>query len=169
VGSVLYRERDRVTFFDPQLPPAPDAFLGRADRLVGDRRVSALTTVRWHSRSRRLLLDRYGASISRARDVLEPGIVPFRIVRAQETIFYLPEPRALIPGDRILGDGRGRLRLCPQSWLDYLPSKLTVRDLAALLRPLLELPVELVLVSHGQPVLSAGRRALSRALDSATS
>ena len=169
MGSVLYRERDRVTFFDPQLPSDPESFLARADRLVGDRKVSALTTVRWHSRSRRQLIERYGASISRARDVLEPGIVPLRFVRAQETIFYLPEPRALIPGDRILGAGRGRLRLCPQSWLEYLPSKLTVCDLAALLRPLLELPVEMVLVSHGEPVMSAGRRALSRALDSATS
>jgi hypothetical protein len=33
------------------------------------------------------------------------------------------------------------------------------------LRPLLDLPVEMVLVSHGEPVLSSGREAIVRALD----
>jgi hypothetical protein len=32
------------------------------------------------------------------------------------------------------------------------------------LRPLLELPIEMVLVSHGEPVLSGGREALAKAL-----
>jgi hypothetical protein len=34
------------------------------------------------------------------------------------------------------------------------------------LRPLLDLPVEMVLVSHGEPVLRDGRNALARALKS---
>ena len=33
------------------------------------------------------------------------------------------------------------------------------------LRPLLDLPVEMVLVSHGEPVLRGGRNAIARALD----
>jgi hypothetical protein len=33
------------------------------------------------------------------------------------------------------------------------------------MRPLLDLPIEMVLVSHGEPVLSDGRHALARALD----
>jgi hypothetical protein len=37
-------------------------------------------------------------------------------------------------------------------------------ELRAALRPLLDLPVELVLVSHGEPVLTNGRDALSDAL-----
>jgi hypothetical protein len=36
--------------------------------------------------------------------------------------------------------------------------------LRASLRPLLDLPVERVLVSHGTPVLADARRALARAL-----
>jgi hypothetical protein len=36
--------------------------------------------------------------------------------------------------------------------------------LRAALRPLLELPVESVLVSHGEPVLENGRDAIARAL-----
>jgi len=38
---------------------------------------------------------------------------------------------------------------------------------AAELRPLLGLPIELILVSHGEPVLDGGREALARAIDSA--
>jgi hypothetical protein len=38
-------------------------------------------------------------------------------------------------------------------------------QLRTALQPLLELPVEMVLVSHGEPVLSGGREALVQALD----
>jgi hypothetical protein len=44
---------------------------------------------------------------------------------------------------------------------------MTVAQLAEQLRPLLELPIERVLVSHGEPVLSGGREALAEALDAA--
>jgi hypothetical protein len=79
-------------------------------------------------------------------------------------MIWLPEPCALVPGDRILGDGRGGLRLCPESWLGYLASGITLDGLREALRPLLDLPIELVLVSHGAPVLADGRAALARAL-----
>ena len=70
------------------------------------------------------------------------------------------------PGDRILGAASGGLRLCPESWLGYLPSGVTIAGLRELLRPLLELPIERVIVSHGEPVLAGGRAALARALAS---
>lgn len=77
-------------------------------------------------------------------------------------MFWLAEQRALIPGDRILGAAGGGLRLCPESWLYWVPVN---RDqLRALLIPLLELPIERVLVSHGEPVLSGGAEALRRCL-----
>ena len=72
-----------------------------------------------------------------------------------------PEDRALVPGDVLLGDGAGGIRLCPESWL---PQGRTQAQLADSLRPLLELPVERVLLSHGQPVLSNARGALEAAL-----
>ena len=84
------------------------------------------------------------------------------IRRAGETMFWLPRAQALVPGDRLPGDDRGGLRLCPDSWLRYLP--ITRDDLRDALRPLVDLPVELVLVSHGEPVLHDGRSALERAL-----
>jgi hypothetical protein len=41
---------------------------------------------------------------------------------------------------------------------------LTIAQLKQALGPLVELPVERVLVSHGKPVLADGRRALAAAL-----
>jgi hypothetical protein len=41
---------------------------------------------------------------------------------------------------------------------------LTVAQLKQGLRPLLEHPVELVLVTHGEPALAEGQRALATAL-----
>ena len=38
-------------------------------------------------------------------------------------------------------------------------------ELRESLRPLLDLPVELVLVSHGEPVLENGREAIAAALE----
>jgi hypothetical protein len=61
----------------------------------------------------------------------------------------------------LLGDEKGGVRLCPESWL---PSGVKHPKVRAALRPLLELPIERILVSHGEPVLTGGRRALARIL-----
>jgi hypothetical protein len=53
------------------------------------------------------------------------------------------------------------VRLCPESWL---PSGVGHAELRTALAPLLELPVERVLVSHGVPVLGGGHAALAKAL-----
>ena len=84
--------------------------------------------------------------------------------RTREVLYWLPKPRALIPGDLILGAHDGELSLCPRSWLGYVPGRITVAEVAEALRPLLDLPVELVLTSHGPPVLHNGRAELARAL-----
>ena len=53
------------------------------------------------------------------------------------------------------------MTLCPASWLE---GRGGLDELARDLAPLLELPVERVLTSHGTPVLADGRDALARAL-----
>jgi hypothetical protein len=63
--------------------------------------------------------------------------------------------------ERRAGREAGGLRLCPQGWL---PQARTHDDLRASLRPLLDLPVERVLVSHGEPVLEQAAAALRRVL-----
>ena len=164
VGSVLYTNGEAAVFIDPQLPPDPDSFWPWADERVQDRRVAVLTTLKWHRRNRDDVAERYGASTSRAKPNLPEGVESLTLRGAGETVFWLPEPRALIPGDRILGAEHGRLRVCPESWVRYLGTGLTTAKLKSHMKPLLDLPVEHVLVSHGEPVIGNARRALAEAL-----
>lgn len=164
VGSVLYETEGVAVFFDPLLPPEPETFWRWADRRCADRRVFVLTTIGWHRRSRAAFVERYGGSTSGAKRSLPAGVESFVIAGAGETIFWLPGPRVLIPGDRILGAPGGDLRLCPEPWLHYVKNPPTHAELKDRLRPLLDLPVERVLVSHGEPVLRDGAAALAQML-----
>jgi glyoxylase-like metal-dependent hydrolase (beta-lactamase superfamily II) len=164
VGCVLVETDDAAVFIDALATPAEPAFWSWADRRCARRRVFALTTIALHRRSRDELVERYGATSSRAKRNLPQGVRAMPVRGAGETIFWLPGHRALVAGDRLLGDEAGGLRICPESWLAYLPRRISSADLRELLRPLLELPIERVLVSHGEPVLADGRRALARAL-----
>ncbi len=164
VGSVFYEAGEFAVFFDPLLPTESDLFWEWADGRCAGRRVAVLTTIGWHRRSRLAFVERYRASVSRAKRNLPRGVESFVVRDGGETIFWLPEHRALIPGDRLLGAPRGGLRLSPESWMRYLQTPLTRAELRDRLRPLLDLPVERVLVSHGEPVLSQGDKALAQAL-----
>jgi hypothetical protein len=165
VGSVAYEAPDALVLVDPLVPDdgwdALDALVERHGQ-----RVAVLTTLQFHRRSRDAVVERYGASTSRAKTTLPDGVETIPIRGAGETMVWLPGPRALVPGDRLLGgdDGAGGLRLCPESWLRYLPSGIGLPALRRALRPLLDLPIELVLVSHGDPVLGDGQAAIARAL-----
>ena len=81
-------------------------------------------------------------------------------------MFWLPAVASLVAGDRLLGNGGGGVRLCPESWLADV--QVDRAGLGLLMRPLLELPIERVLVSHGEPVLHDARAALARALAEAS-
>ena len=168
VGSVAVDTPDGLVLIDP-LDPPPD--LSRPKHV--------LLTVYWHargasglkarvwapSRSQRPLRNR-GVEAAAASEELPGGIVPFPTARAAESVYWLPEHRAVVVGDVLLGAGAKPratdepLRLCPQQWL----GKPTLEDLRTSLRPLLELPVEHVLVSHGRPVVGNGKRELARVL-----
>ena len=168
VGCVAHRAAEAFVFIDPLVPAGAESrFWAQMDPLVGDhdRPVVVLTTIGWHRRSRDEFAERYGASTSRAKTAVPSGVETIPLRGAGETMVWLPEQAALVPGDRLLGDGKGGLRMCPESWLGYLSSGIGLAELRGLLRPLLDLPVELVLVSHGEPVLSGGRRAIGRALE----
>ena len=166
VGCVAFEAPDALVLVDPLVPEERSELRDHLDALVRRhaRRVAILTTLQFHRRSREELAARYGATTSRARKTLPAGVETLQIKGAGETMVWLAEPRALVPGDRLLGDDAGGLRLCPDSWLRYLPSGMRAPELRAALRPLLDLPVEMVLVSHGEPVLRGGRDAIARAL-----
>jgi hypothetical protein len=165
VGSVYWEAPDAVVLVDP-LVPQDDAgrqrFLEALDRDV-DRLghpVHILLTCAWHERSAAELAERYDAGVRRgAADALPAGVAALEIPCAQETVFWLERAASVVPGDVLLGRREG-VELCPSSWLP----KGTKAELARELRPLLDLPVERVLVSHGEPVLSDGLAALERVL-----
>jgi hypothetical protein len=165
VGCVLLQSADSAVFIDAMPGADERAFWAWADRRCAGRRVLALNTLAFHRRSRPELVARYSATTSRARRNLPPAVQPIPLRGAGETMFWLPEQHTLIPGDRLVTDAGGRLRMCHESWLAYLPSGIGLSELRGLLRPLLELPVERVLVSHGEPVLAGGRCALAEALE----
>jgi hypothetical protein len=161
VGSVLYDAPGGVVLIDPMV--SDDAWPA-LDEIVAGRPVTVLTTIRFHTRSRAVVLERYGGANVRFDEPMPDGVEAFPFPRFDETIYWLPEPRALVAGDRLVGDGAGGLRLCPASWLDYIPMCGTLEDLRVSLGVLLELPVEHVLVSHWAPVVGGGGRALAAAL-----
>jgi hypothetical protein len=167
VGCVAYEAPDALVLVDPLVPDDREDLRDALDALVRrhGRRVAILTTLGFHRRSKEELAARYDASTSRARKTLPAGVETVQIKGAGETMVWLAEPRALVPGDRLLAADGGGLRLSPESWLRYLPSGMRTRQLREALRPLLDLPVEKVLVSHGEPVLRGGHEAIARALE----
>jgi hypothetical protein len=155
------------------------------DPLVDDGEIPepqhVLITVHWHVRSTALVADRWpkthvwathrqGKPLrghAEATDLFAPGdelpggIRALETAREAEVVFWLADHRALVFGDVILGAQGGGLRMCPQGWL----KPQTHEDLVRSLRPLLELPVELALVAHGDPVVDGAHEALRRALE----
>jgi hypothetical protein len=173
VGSLAVQTSDGLVLIDPIDPPsevaAADHVLitvywhGRSTGTLGAKRVWA------SARSERPLKSR-GIEVTdpfRAGDALPGGIRAFQTARSAEVVYWLPDQRAVVVGDVLLGAGAKPrptsepLRLCPERWLGNGKHD----DLRRTLRPLLDLPVERVLVSHGEPILSGGKQALAAALD----
>lgn len=165
VGCVLYEPAGgrRAIIVDP-LAPAEQAerFWRWADERCRGREVVLLETIPFHRRDRDAFARRYAAG-SQPPD----AVVARPLAAGDETLYWLPEHRALIPGDSLVAIG-GELSLCPASWLEHVAGRPTLAQLAAELRELLlGLDVELVLVSHGEPATSGAREALVRALAAA--
>jgi hypothetical protein len=163
VGSVLYELEQVAVLIDPLLPSSNrDGFRAWLDDHVGGRPVSILTTIRWHRRDREKLAERYRAQTRQPWNAVPRGVVPYSLRGAGERLYWLPGAAALVAGDRLLGAADGRLRVCPESWLRR--ERTDRRGVATLLRGLLELPIELVVPSHGEPVTRGGGAALARAI-----
>ncbi len=162
VGSVLYDLKEIVALIDPLVPAdGREEFTKWLDELVASRPVTILTTIRWHRRDREQLAERYEGNTTKAWNVIPKGVEPRPLIGAGETLYWLPDVRTLVSGDTVLG-ADGGLSVCPESWLDDV--RVNRLELAELLRPLLALPIERVLVSHGEPVLREGRAALMHAV-----
>ncbi len=182
VGCVYWEATDTVVLIDPLVPAGDERerFFRALDRDVerARRPVAVFLTIFWHERSADEIRQRYGSTVWApelalerikihvtnpfgASERLPGGVRAHHSSRRGEVTYWLPQPRALVAGDVLLGAAGGEVRVCPDSWL---PEDLAPGEFRASLRPLLELPIELLLVSHGEPVLEEAREALERAL-----
>jgi glyoxylase-like metal-dependent hydrolase (beta-lactamase superfamily II) len=171
VGCVAVDTSDGLVLIDPLDPPAAVAKPAHVLLTVfwHDRSVAEIAAPRvWAAgRSARPLANRGIAVTDTIGGALPGGILAFPTARPSEVVYYVPQANAVVVGDVLLGAGAKPratdepLRLCPERWLG---TKQTHHDLRASLAPLLELPVQRVLVSHGAPVLDDGARELARVL-----
>jgi glyoxylase-like metal-dependent hydrolase (beta-lactamase superfamily II) len=154
VACALFHGDDALVFIDPLVPeelwPELDAEVKESGKPV-----VVLTTIYFHERNRDEVARRYGGRVG--GDVA--GVRVFSAERADEVAYWLERPRAVVFGDAVLGDQQGGLRITP--WAAS-PEGLEKTRLALL--PLLDLPVEVVLPAHGDPVLADAHEALARAL-----
>lgn len=179
VGCVAIWRGDALVLVDPMVPDdaweALDGAVGRMDS------VAIVLTVFFHERSACAALDRWpgvelwaerggldeiACEVSRPfamGDPLPGGLESLATPRPGEVVLWDPETRTLVSGDVLLGDDDGGLVMCPEGWL---PEGVGHAELARLLRPILALPIDRVLVSHGEPVLRDAGAALARALES---
>jgi len=173
VASVYAELPDALAVVDPLVPAAEDeAFWSAFDRDVErlGRPVFVLLTVHWHERSAATVLERYNAVLWRPEETVElpDGIEPIVVKGADwsEAMFFLEPFRALVVGDLLVGKG-GEVEIeLPVEWFPKAEQDWAREQLKPSLRERLAgLPIELVLVSHGDPVLENGAAALRRALE----
>ena len=130
-------------------------------------------TCPWHERDTRILVERFSASVFSPRPDsptddpiaahvfaagvrLSIGVEAFPGMEPNDLVLWIESRRALVAGDTLIDRGRGFE--FPTDWAN---KGVPADQILETLRPLLELPVELVLPTHGAPT---DRAALERAL-----
>jgi hypothetical protein len=174
VLCVLYESADGIVLIDPLLPRGEEAAFRQSldedvERLGQPVRV--LLTAPWHARDTSAIVDRYNASVwapPRAH-WKEPVLtttaeLPAGVEAllpdgdANQALFFIRDFESLVTGDVFSGTG-GRFHVFVdeqdrEPFLDWLPH-------------LTALPVQRVLIAHGDPVLSAGAARVREAVTAA--
>lgn len=167
VGSYAWDSGSTLVLLDPLSPPS------LVDELASGKEVATVLTCDWHDRSAPELAERLGTVIHAPSggdgrleaQPFEPGaelpagLVAYRATHPGEAALWIEDVGALVVGDALITKD-GVLRI-PETWL---PDGDSLADVRERLAPLLELPVELVLTTHGEPVRENGAEALRGAL-----
>jgi glyoxylase-like metal-dependent hydrolase (beta-lactamase superfamily II) len=141
--------------------------------LAASRETAIVLTCPWHARKAREQAERLGAplhappsddgdpnplpaQVFRAGDRLPIGVEAFPGMEPNDLVLWIESHRAIVAGDTLIDRGKG-LEF-PTDWAN---KGVPAAEILASLQPLLELPVEVVLPTHGAP---ADRAALERAL-----
>jgi hypothetical protein len=182
VGSFALELDDALLLVDPL---TGDPEIDELGRLAGDRPVHVLITMGYHVRSAATLARRLDARIwgpPTAGRRLE-GTAPFtdlapgdtgpggasalrigRPVRGERPL-WLPSHGAVAFGDSVVATPDGELRMWAQERIDDRRRRFYRERFAPTLAPILDLPVEAVLVTHGEPVTDGAAEALRRCVD----
>jgi len=167
VSSYATDDGTRLLLIDPTAPPEHVA------DLAAGREVVIVLTCPWHQRDTRNLMERFGATVHLPpSDDGDPDPLPGQVFRAGERlpigiearpgmepndlVLWIEGQGALVAGDTLIDRGNG-LEF-PADWAN---KGFPPEQIMETLQPLLDLPVELVLPTHGAP---ADRAALERAL-----
>lgn len=171
VRSYALDAGDCLVLFDPLVDAS------RVAALAERRPVVVLLTCYWHRRSTAKLVQQLDAVVHapeadltelglaaepyRPGDDLPGDVEPCPGGHANEATLWIRGHRALVAGDTFLADGGRGFRLLPDSWLD---EGVTPEVLRETLAPLRELPADLLLPTHGDPVDTEARETLRSAL-----
>jgi glyoxylase-like metal-dependent hydrolase (beta-lactamase superfamily II) len=167
VSSYAIDDGDRLLLFDPLAPPS------EIDELAAGRETAIVLTCPWHRRDAQSLAERLGAplyvpppdegdpnpvegQVFRAGDRLPVGVEAFPGMEPNDLVLWVESKRALVAGDTLIDRGDG-LEF-PAAWAN---KGVPPEQILEALQPLLELPVEVVLPTHGAPT---DRGAFERAL-----
>ncbi|MFL5918229.1 MAG: hypothetical protein ACJ74X_05830 [Gaiellaceae bacterium] len=144
VRSYALQTDEGVILFDPISVP---------DELMRDTKVQVVLTAEWHDRDAKQL----GAPI--CGDDLPKDVTAQPAFFPGERTLWIPAQNALVVGDSLPDGGA-----MPDAWLESEWAKATREEYNEKLRPLVDLPVELLLPTHGDPVTNDAQSALRRAL-----
>jgi glyoxylase-like metal-dependent hydrolase (beta-lactamase superfamily II) len=160
---------ERLLLIDPlALPP-------EGEELASGREVAIVLTCTWHARDAVALAERLDASLHvppsetpsadplpgevfQAGDSLPIGVRAFAGLDRNDLVLWIESRRALAAGDTLIDREDGKGLVLPETWLREGMSR---DEALEVVRPLLDLPVEVVLPTHGMPT---DRAALERAL-----
>jgi glyoxylase-like metal-dependent hydrolase (beta-lactamase superfamily II) len=166
VTSYAIDDGERLLLLDPLALPR------EIDEFAADRETAIVLTCAWHERDARSLAERLGAAVFvpspeegdpiqgrqlfSAGDRLPVGVEAFPGKDENDLVLWVESRRALAFGDTLIE--RGGVLQIPADWLS---EGVTREQVVPILHPLLDLPVELLLPTHGAPT---DRAALEHAL-----
>ncbi len=160
VGCVYYEAEKATVLIDPLVPAGEeDDFFRHLDADVERRGlpVVILLTAEWHRRSTDELAKRYDAQVGGTPPA---GVEEFAIEGSDErqVAYFIRPHAALVVCEVFAVDIDGELRACRS------PALKRPDELEASLEKIMELPVERLLVSHGEPVLEDAKARMTEAL-----
>lgn len=167
VSCYAIDDGERLLVFDPLSPPA------ELDDLATGRQIAIVLTCTWHLRDAAGLAERLRAPlyvppadeadperveghVFTAGDRLPVGVEAFPGMEPNDLVLWIESRKALVAGDTLIDRGSGL-----EFPTDWAKRGVPPEEILESLRPLLKLPVELVLPTHGAPT---ERASLERAL-----